>query len=58
MPARVAWEIKKERVQDQRADRRGDVDELLDLADQLAKATDEVEQVQASVSLIAQAAPR
>ena len=58
LPARVAWEIKKERVQDQRADRRGDVDELLDLADQLAKATDEVEQLQASVSLIAQAAPR
>ena len=58
MPARVAWEIKKERVQEQRAYRRGDVDELLDLSDQLAKATNEVEQLQASVSKIAQAAPR
>jgi hypothetical protein len=58
LPARVAWEIKKERVQEQRAYRRGDVDELLDLADQLAKATNEVEQLQASVSQIAQAAPR
>lgn len=58
LPARVAWEIKKERVQEQRAYRRGDVDEMLDLSDQLAKATHEVEQLQASVSQIAQAAPR
>lgn len=58
LPARVAWEIKKERVQEQRAYRRGDVDELLDLADQLGKATNEVEQLQAAVSQVAQAAPR
>jgi hypothetical protein len=41
-----------------RAYRRGDVDELLDLSDQLAKAQNEVEQLQAAVSKIAQAAPR
>jgi hypothetical protein len=58
LPARVAWEVNKERVAEQRAYHRGDVDELLDLADQLATAREEVEQLQASFSKIAQAAPR
>lgn len=58
LPARVVWELNKERVREQRAYWRNDVDELLDLADQLAMARGEVEALQGSVSTIAQAVPQ
>jgi hypothetical protein len=56
LPARVVWEIRKERVREQQAYRRGDVDELLDLADQLARASDGVDQLRGSITGISQAA--
>jgi hypothetical protein len=58
LPARVVWELNKERVQEQHAYRRGDVDELLDLADQLTMARGEAEALHGSVSTIAQAVPK
>jgi hypothetical protein len=42
--------IKEKRVEEQRAFRRGDVDELLDLADQLTKANDNAEMLREAIN--------
>lgn len=44
--------IKEERVREQRQFRRGDVDELLDLADQVTKANDEAHRLGSSIDAI------
>lgn len=56
LPVRIGFVIREERVREQRAYQRGDVDELLDLADQLTKATGEAQRLRDALDEIAEAA--
>lgn len=54
--ARTVLEVRETRVREQRKFQRGDVDELLDLADQMTNATHEAQRLQDSIRAMAQAA--